>query len=116
MVRTTFKRLLKRQRYQINKKTVFASLTASGYSFRISSYGVEAFKKGVDGRYHMVIELYSDGEIHNGSEITLHEDIQYGPGHPVSINNDKVHREFDIFYSELIKQCKKHLRPPPRIR
>ncbi|UCE37353.1 MAG: hypothetical protein JSW00_18065 [Thermoplasmata archaeon] len=108
MVKTTFKKLLKSPKYHINKKIVISTLTAIGYKIKISSDELEAFKIDKSGRYHMIIELYSNGEIYKGSEISLHEDIQYGPGHPVKIKGYRLNKEFNIFQGELIKQCKKY--------
>jgi len=107
MVKTTFKRVLKGTKYDINRSIVEAILNNMGYTIRESPYGLEALKYDGLGRFHFIIEVSSDGNIHKSSEIVFHKDRGVTPGHKIDERSDKVQKEFARFQNDLMVELKK---------
>jgi hypothetical protein len=108
MVKTTFGSMLRKTNYDINRSVVETTLKQIGYTVRECSSGIEAIKWHGTNRYHFIIETFTDGEIHKGSQILLHEDIDSGPPyHPSNFSSDEVCNEFGRFSTELLEQIKK---------
>ena len=108
MVKTTFGKILKGPQLDVTRTAVEKALRAQGYSIRECPMGLEAVKWHGGSRYHFIFELYTDGTIHNGSQIIFHEDIDSrNRKHPVVFTSSEIGKEFNHFVRELIEQIRK---------